>query len=546
MVEQARATTQETGESAQQAVRLAEDAAATDGATAGPTQLARAHERLGWYLLEAGRVEDALRARTRAVELVPAHPPTRLRARVAAAVAQALVHARRREEARRWCDEALAAARGAGSVDEEADALITMGMVEQYDDPANARSLFAAAQAQAAAAGNPDIELRALYCLAEVGNQLGELASACAGFDQGAALAQRLGLGWSWFGIFMRGGQLRVRYRTGDWDECERLTAAVPEPVTTLAVAEVAAQGLGVLVARGRPAAQERLRQLVALAGADPVLDKDVAVWEAELATWEGDLDRARAAIRRGLAAADAIERFDQVLEGAWVAMNGLTVEAERAHQARAAGDTATLTDATAAGRALLERVRATVAQAHRTGLAHDVHLRGRHARAEAEWTRLQGRSDPARWRAAVDASSYGHTYALARCRWRLAEALLAAGDTEQATAAAQEALDTATRLGAAPLQAALRKLGVRGLARGPRPATRANPANLTPRELEVLELVATGLGNAEIARRLFISAKTVDHHVSAILTKLGVQRRQDAAAAARRLGLDRTGAGTP
>jgi tetratricopeptide (TPR) repeat protein len=452
----------------EQAVRLAEDAAATADATADPAQLARAHERLGWYLLEAGRVEDALRARARAVELVPAQPPTRLRARVAAAVAQALVHARRREEARRWCAEALAAARGAGSADEEADALITMGMVEQYDDPANARALFAAAQAQAAAAGHPEIELRALYCLAEVGNQLGELASACAGFDQGAALAQRLGLGWSWFGIFMRGGQLRVRYRTGDWDECERLTAAVPEPVTTLAVAEVAAQGLGVLVARGRPAARERLRQLVALAGADPVLDKDVAVWEAELAAWEGDLDRARAAIQRGLAAADAIERFDQVLEGAWVAMNGLTVEAERAHQARAAGDTATLTDATAAGRALLERVRATVAQAHRTGLAHDVHLRARHARAEAEWARLQGRSDPDRWRAAADAFSHGHAYAMARCRWRLAEALLAAGDTDQATAAAQEALDTATRLGAAPLQAALRKLGVRGLARGP------------------------------------------------------------------------------
>jgi DNA-binding CsgD family transcriptional regulator len=530
----------------EQAVRLAEGAAATAGATASPTHLARAYERLGWYLLEAGRVEDALRARTRAVELVPAQPPTPLRARVVAAVAQALVHARRREEARRWCDEALAAARGAGSADEEADALITMGMVEQYDDPANARALFAEAQAQAAGAGNPEIELRALYCLAEVGNQLGELASAGAGFDQGAALAQQLGLGWSWFGIFMRGGQLRVRYRTGDWDGCERLAATVPEPVTTLAVAEVAAQGLGVLVARGRPAAQERLRQLVGLAGADPVLDKDVAVWEAELATWEGDLERARAAIRRGLAAADAIERFDQVLEGAWVAMNGLTVEAERAQRARAAGDTATLSDATAAGRALLERVRATVAQAHRTGLAHDVHLRGRHAKAEAEWTRLQGRSDPARWQAAVDALSYGHVYAVARCRWRLAEALLAAGDREPAGAAAREALATATTLGAAPLEAALRKLGLRGLARGPRPATRANPANLTPRELEVLALVAAGLGNAEIARRLFISAKTVDHHVSAILAKLGVRRRQEAAAEARRLGLDRTASGTP
>ena len=106
------------------------------------------------------------------------------------------------------------------------------------------------------------------------------------------------------------------------------------------------------------------------------------------------------------------------------MAMNGLSVEADRAEQARAAGDTAALADATAAGRALLERVRADAKQAHGTHLAHDVHVRGRHAKAEAEWTRLQGRSDPARWQAAVQAFSYGHVYAVARCQWRLAEAL--------------------------------------------------------------------------------------------------------------------------
>ena len=111
--------------------------------------------------------------------------------------------------------------------------------------------------------------------------------------------------------------------------------------------------------------------------------------------------------------------------------MKGLTVEAERAEQARATGDTATLSDAIAVGRALLERVRAAVEQAHRIGFAHDVQLRGRHAKAEVEWTRLQGRSDPARWQAAVDAFAFGHVYAVARCQWRLAEALLGAGDRE-------------------------------------------------------------------------------------------------------------------
>ena len=84
-----------------------------------------------------------------------------------------------------------------------------------------------------------------------------------------------------------------------------------------------------------------------------------------------------------------------------------------------------------------------------------------------------------------------------------------------------------------------LRELGVRGLARGPRPATRDNPANLTARETEVLALVTEGLRNADIAQRLFVSPKTVDHHVSAILAKLGVQTRGEAARAATRLGIN-------
>jgi DNA-binding NarL/FixJ family response regulator len=81
-----------------------------------------------------------------------------------------------------------------------------------------------------------------------------------------------------------------------------------------------------------------------------------------------------------------------------------------------------------------------------------------------------------------------------------------------------------------------LRERGVR-VTRGPRPATRNNPAQLTARELEVLALVAEGLRNADIARRLFVSEKTVGHHISAILRKLDVRTRGEAGAAAVRLG---------
>jgi DNA-binding NarL/FixJ family response regulator len=71
-----------------------------------------------------------------------------------------------------------------------------------------------------------------------------------------------------------------------------------------------------------------------------------------------------------------------------------------------------------------------------------------------------------------------------------------------------------------------MRQLGIRSVPTGPRRPARAHPRGLTPREQEVLELIAGGLTNGEIAAKLLISEKTVDHHVSAILAKLGVPSR--------------------
>jgi len=83
-----------------------------------------------------------------------------------------------------------------------------------------------------------------------------------------------------------------------------------------------------------------------------------------------------------------------------------------------------------------------------------------------------------------------------------------------------------------------LREMG-RRVPRGPQPATMANPARLTERQLTVLELVSEGLTNAEIADRLVVSVRTVDHHVAAVLGKLGVRSRRDAPAAAQAMGVE-------
>jgi DNA-binding CsgD family transcriptional regulator len=107
---------------------------------------------------------------------------------------------------------------------------------------------------------------------------------------------------------------------------------------------------------------------------------------------------------------------------------------------------------------------------------------------------------------------------------------------------AQRRALARLQRMGARPaarrVERMLRERGIRDLRRGPRAATRENPAGLTARELDVLCLLAEGLRNADIASRLFLSEKTVAHHVSAILRKLDVQTRGQAGAEAARLGI--------
>lgn len=162
-----------------------------------------------------------------------------------------------------------------------------------------------------------------------------------------------------------------------------------------------------------------------------------------------------------------------------------------------------------------------------------------------AVWLRRSGRSvgrtddieDPYARSLAGEASA-------AATRWREIgapfEAALADFDGDDTTlrTAAIEALDglgaTAT---ADRCRLELRSRGITRLPARPRASTRANPAGLTNRQLEVARLVADGLTNAELAERLYISAKTADHHVSAVLAKLGLSSRREIAGLADTLG---------
>jgi DNA-binding NarL/FixJ family response regulator len=127
-------------------------------------------------------------------------------------------------------------------------------------------------------------------------------------------------------------------------------------------------------------------------------------------------------------------------------------------------------------------------------------------------------------------------------CPYEAAAVLIGSHDSD----ALLYALAELERLGAEPAakraRRRLRELGVKGIPRGPHESTRSNTAGLTRREIEITQLISEGLRNNEIAEKLFVSPKTVDHHVSSVLSKLGVKARSQVRPEAERRGLLKNG----
>ena len=533
------------------ALTLVDEALASPRVADDPVRAGLLHERRGWYLYRAGRPDDALAAYELAVDLVPRQPRTAARARVVQAHAHALVRVGRNAEARAGSEEAIALARAVDDPIDEGQALHVLGLVlatEGRTDEAVAR-LHEAGQI---AAGHGDLaEVAGAYVhlwrtLVEAGrgNDLVDLILAFDAAPAGAGAAPTL----------MGSIGAAALHQLGRWDEADRL----------LGDSDTGADGGGLTAAT---------RTLVAGALAVDRGDHDRArddletarTWchqvgdgrlngllhraLADLAVWQGRYDDARREVETGL---ELLAHTGDPELAARLAATGVRAEADRAEQARRLGGRGAATgDAIRMADLLVDRLQQ---------LADTTRMRNAPPSTEAEAALLTGRAernrvvdqpDPPGWRLAVDAwDAIAFPYPAACARLRLAEASLATGDDDGAARALVAAWETARRLGARPLAEALARLARRG--RVPLPGADGDAAgaggttsgagpgpdvSLTPREREVLALVAEGRTNRQIGVLLFISQKTVSVHVSRLLAKLGAATRGEAAAIARRTG---------
>jgi DNA-binding CsgD family transcriptional regulator/tetratricopeptide (TPR) repeat protein len=265
-------------------------------------------------------------------------------------------------------------------------------------------------------------------------------------------------------------------------------------------------------------AAAELADETLAHPQASPPTRIVASVVAALLAARTGDADRARALLQEALADATPTGELQRLAP----------VAAARAEAAWLQGDAAGVDKATAA-------VVALAAERRQPWLLGDLAVWRRRAGLTVQAGAV---SPPAQAELAGDVMTASARWSDLGCPY---EAALALAQAEE-EAPLRRAHAELQRLGATPaariVARRLRARGVRGIPRGPYGKARENPAGLTARELEVLALLAQPLQNAEIARQLVLSPRTVDTHVSRILAKLGARTRTEAVAAARQLGL--------
>ena len=494
------------------------------------------HERLGRYLWMAADGQGSIASYERAVSLLPdGGGPTRWRAAVLSGYSQILMLAGRYEESEQFARQAIdIAGKALGSRSIEGHARNNLGIdltrFGRIDE--GIAELLLARQIAEEEADDADDVARAIVNLADVYRSCGRMEEAVEVAIEGVEVSDRLGIERR-KGVWCRCDAAEAMIALGRYDDArtvlDEAAALVPEGVDKLRMHYL----VGHLLIRvgDFDGAADHLAQALASGGdlLDHQLVSPLYRGVIEAATWRGDHAAARQAASEGAARLPAdVHTIDGyplfaaavAAEAEWVLAGG-----------RGAPQKAALDPwfaRFAASRTASGEVVSPYADCHEETARCHAARAARVDRGE-EWLRVAEA-----WLAAPE--PYYATYA----RIRGAEAFLREGDRDAAAAALDEAHDTASRIGATHLVTLAGDVARRARLRSPAPraTTPGNPFHLTPREREVLALVADGLADREIGTRLFISHRTVERHVSSLLAKLDASRRTELTALAHRLDL--------
>jgi DNA-binding CsgD family transcriptional regulator/tetratricopeptide (TPR) repeat protein len=547
------------------AVALGESAIRAVDADRDPARAGHLHDRLRWYLWEAGDRRAAAAAVGEALRLIPPDPPSVGRARALAQHAGILLYAGEYEAAAREATAAIESARGAGAPAEEGLALGVLGWsLAVLGDPTAGIARFREGQAIAERLGSVEGLALAAFNLASLLDRIGETVASLAAAAAGYATTERFGVARTYGGLLL-GFRAKAEFLLGRWDDADASTAlGLRRRATDRAELWLATNRARVMTARGAfdeaAGLLRRARAIDDRLGGTEFLSPLLAA-EAELAAWQGRVGDVLAIAEEGFRLASKPGPPDPSL--AWLAATVLRVEAD---VVSTAGRHGTEHEADcgrgavsngSAGPSVIARIDAIAEAAAAT--TRELLAGSRRGRAlgellRAERARIAGVHDGELWVRVADAwTDAGRPYPAAYARFRAGEAILGARGSRAAAAAALSAAATTARgLGAAPLLAQVETLARQarvsldvgaGSGSGARTGDDRtdDPAvalGLTPREAEVLRLVAGGWTNQQIADALFITRKTASVHVSNILGKLAVEHRGAAAAAAHRLGL--------
>ena len=507
--------------------------------SADPATRARLHERLGQYLWDVGRAEDARASFDRAAGELVDVPESELAADVAASRAHLHLMADDAGAAQRLASDAVELAGRVDAPHAEGRARITYGLCRCFlGDLSEGVDQVRRGQELVAEWGNLEERRRADSNLSYVLLMAGRTAAACETSLASLALLRRHGLDAA-SGAALTSNTIVLLRLSGRWEEADRLgqealASAIPSGQARyvhLARAELAIARGDLELAR----AQLDLARELSAAQAQQALTADLALAETELALARDELDDARDSVlclAGQLSDSSAPRLVLQVCE------LGLRVQAELAGRRRS--PTAALDNS-----AIQTYLTLLDITSPHTTPENDA-LR---ASAMAELSRAQLADDPHLWQDAAQRwERLEHPRETAYCKLQLAHALLAQpGQTRRAAEALQGCHRTSVELGARPLAEAAEALARRARIRLDDPdspttkiatAPRTPDFGLTPRERDVLRALTNGDTNREIAAQLYLSPRTVGVHVSNVLAKLGVATRGQAAALATRLGL--------